>query len=124
MNIGNRAQDKEKTGAHTFLPLLKDQQNPGCFIKELNDLFNQNDLHELNLDGFIPPKVDSDAMSSEPNSDVFLTPTRMESKSAETSLSSTISTMTILSNHLDNDPDLVPLKQQPSQNPLPSLVSN
>ena len=57
-------------------------------------------------------------------SDIFLTPIRMESTSAETSLSSTVSTMTVLSNHLDNNPDLVPVNQQPSLNPLHSLTTN
>ena len=78
----------------------------------------------MNLDGFIPPKVDYHAMSSEPKSDVFLTPIRIESMSAERTLSSTISTMTVLSNHLDNDLDLVPINQQLSQNPQTYLASN
>ena len=37
--------------------------NPGCFRREPNDLFDQNDLHKLNLDIFLPPKVDSHALS-------------------------------------------------------------
>ena len=123
MIIGNCAQDWKKTDALTLLALLKDHQNPGCFSKELSDLIDQNDLPKLNLDGFIPSKVDSHAMSSEAYSDVFLTPIRMKSTSAERSLSSTICTMTVLSNHLDNDPDLVPINQQPSHKPLPSLAS-
>ena len=32
--------------------------------------------------------------------------------------------MTALSNPFHNDPDLAPINQQPSQNPLPSLASS
>ena len=45
-----------------MLALLKDQQNPGCFIRELFDLFDQNDLPKLNVDGFIPPEVESQSL--------------------------------------------------------------
>ena len=68
-----------------MLALLKDQENSGCFRKEVNDIFDQNDLHKLNLYGFIPPKVDSHAMSSEPNNNVFLTPIIIKSTCAKTS---------------------------------------